>query len=355
MNFTIGKHKIGLNEPTYFIADIAANHDGSLKRAKKLIHLAAKAGATGAKFQNFKADKIVSRYGFEHLGGKLSHQSKWKNSVFEVYQEASINPNWTSELKQTCSEAGIDYFTSPYDFDSVDLVDSYVEVFKIGSGDISWLEILDYIASKGKPVLIATGAADLREVKKAMQVLLKRTKKIVLMQCNTNYTGAKENFKHINLNVLKTYQRLYPDIVLGLSDHTRGPATVLGAVALGARVIEKHFTEDNKREGPDHAFSMNPKSFREMVDRARELELALGDGIKRIEANETQSVIVQRRSLRAARNLKKGDTLKREDLVALRPIPQGGIAPYQIKDVIGKRIKQFIREGEHITWGKIYD
>jgi N-acetylneuraminate synthase len=349
-NFKVGRRAIGYDEPTYFVADIAANHDGSLERAKKLIYLCAEAGADAAKFQNFKAEKIVSKYGFEHMKDQLSHQAKWKKSVFEVYKDASISQDWTPILKETCRKAGIDYFTSPYDFDSIDKVDPYVDVYKIGSGDITWLEIIDYIAKKGKPVMIASGASDIDDVKRAMQILLKRTKKIVLMQCNTNYTGSLENFKYINLNVLKLYKKLYPDTILGLSDHTPGHATVLGAVTLGARVIEKHFTDDNNRMGPDHGFAMNPKTYKEMVGRTRELESALGDGIKRIEKNEEKTAIVQRRSLRATRNLQKGEILKKTDLEALRPIPKGGMPPYEIDKVINKKINKSFKKGEHITW-----
>lgn len=349
-NFKIGNKTIGGNHPTYFVADVAANHDGSLERAKELIYLCAESGADAAKFQNFKADKIVSKYGFEHLKDKLSHQSKWKKSVYEVYEEASVSDDWTSKLKETCTKAGIDYFTSPYDFDSIDKVDPYVDVYKIGSGDITWLEIISYMASKGKPVMIASGASTIVDVKRAMKILIKKTKKIVLMQCNTNYTGSLENFKYINLNALKLYKKLYPDVVLGLSDHTPGHSTVLGAVALGARVIEKHFTDDNSRVGPDHGFAMNPRTWKEMVDRTRELELSLGDGIKRIEKNEEKSLIVQRRSLRATRDIKSDEIIKKDDFESLRPIPTDGIPPYEINKLINKKLIRPLKKGEHITW-----
>jgi N-acetylneuraminate synthase len=170
------------------------------------------------------------------------------------------------------------------------------------------------------------------------------------MQCNTNYTGSAENFKHVNLNVLRDFATRYPNAVLGLSDHTVGHATVLGAVAMGARVVEKHFTDDNSRSGPDHGFAMNPKTWREMVDRTRELEQALGDGKKRIEANEQQSVQVQRRALRATRDLAVGDKLTAADLEALRPIPNDGIEPYRLNELVGKTLERALAKGAHITW-----
>ena len=352
-SFQVGAHTIGHDAPVYFIADVGANHDGDLGRAKSLIHACAEAGAQAAKFQNFKASKIVSRHGFEAMGGKLSHQSGWKKSVYEVYEDASIAQDWTSILKQTCDEAGVEYCTSPYDTDSVDHVDPYVRIYKIGSGDITWPAMLDYIAAKGKPVMLACGASSAEDVERAMAVLGARSNQLVLMQCNTNYTGSAENFQHVNLNVLRDFAVKYPSAVLGLSDHTTGHATVLGAVALGARVIEKHFTDDNARTGPDHGFAMNPRTWREMVDRTRELELALGDGTKRIEANEQQSVQVQRRSLRATRDLAIGDPITAGDLEALRPIPSDGIEPYRLAELIGKRLVRALTRGAHITWEHI--
>ena len=353
MNIKINQRRIGEGFPLYFIADIAANHDGDLGRAFKLIELAKKAGADAAKFQNFQADKIVSRHGFEALGGQFSHQASWKKSVFDVYQDASLDFAWTAQLKKHCDEVGIEYMTSPYDMQSVDHVDPYLHAYKIGSGDISWHGILEHIARKGKPVLVATGAASIEEVDAAMVVLRAINKDIVLMQCNTNYTGSIENFKYINLNVLKSYAQRYPGVVLGLSDHTPGHATVLGAVALGARVFEKHFTDDRRREGPDHKFSMMPEDWREMVDRAHEVYAALGDGIKKIEANETQTAILQKRALRYTRDLKKGTVLGADDLFPLRPIPQGALAPYEIKDVIGRKLTKDVAAQEAVMKGDV--
>lgn len=279
--FSIDGKTIGGNSPTYFIADIAANHDGDLERAKDLIYLAKEAGADAAKFQHFKAETIVSDKGFKSLGSQNSHQASWKKSVFEIYKNASVSLEWSPILKETCDKAGIAFFTSPYDFDLVDHIDKYVPAYKIGSGDITWIELIQYISNKNKPCILASGASTLEDVERAISVMLENNQDIALMQCNTNYTAQLENFKYIHLNVLKKYRQLYPTMVLGLSDHTPGHATVLGAVALGARIIEKHFTDDINREGPDHKFSMDPQSWKDMVDRTRELEAALGDEIKK--------------------------------------------------------------------------
>jgi len=353
MEFKVGNKLISENGPLYFIADIAANHDGDIDRAFRLIELAYEAGADAAKFQNFQADKIVSKVGFEALGSQSSHQASWKKSVYETYQDASVPFDWTEKLKKKCDEVGIEYFTSPYDFESVDKVDPYVNVYKIGSGDISWLEMIEYITKKNKPVMIASGASTMEDVERALKVIEKYTDRIVLMQCNTNYTASLENYKYINLNVLKTYHEKFPELILGLSDHTHGHATVLGAVALGARVFEKHFTDDNLREGPDHKFAMNPKTWREMVDCANELYLALGDGKKIVEGNELESAKLQRRAIRASHDLAAGQVIGVNDVEFLRPIPEGALAPYELDKIIEKKLKIDLKKGDCILLDNI--
>ena len=350
---TIGRRQIGDRHPTYFIADIAANHDGDLRRAIRLIELAAEAGADAAKFQHFQAETIVSDHGFRQLGGQQSHQAKWKKSVFEVYRDASVDPGWTPFLKEACDRMGIAFFTSPYAFDMVDAVDPYVPAYKIGSGDLTWLEIIRYIAAKNKPYIIATGASSTDDVIRAMEAALAVNPNLALMQCNTNYTAKLENFRHVQLNVLQTYRAMYPDLVLGLSDHTPGHATVLGAVTLGARLVEKHFTDDTTRVGPDHAFSMDPKSWREMVDRVRELELSLGEGLKRVEDNERETVVLQRRAIRCGQALPAGAVLTREDLVMLRPCPGGALPPYEVAQVLGRSLRGAKAVGDYLTWSDL--
>lgn len=346
----IGKQTISPDQKPYFIADIAANHDGDLDRAYSLIELAKKSGADAAKFQNFKASKIVSRGGFENLNKQLSHQSTWKKSVYEVYEDASIAEEWTACLKKKCDEVEIEYMTSPYDYDAVDLANNYVNAFKIGSGDITWCDMLEYIAKKKKPVILATGASSLEDVKRAVNTIRSINTDLILMQCNTNYTASNENYKYINLNVLKSYRNLFPEILLGLSDHTHGYTTVLGAIALGACVIEKHFTDNNERTGPDHNFSMNPETWREMVDRSMELWYAMGDGIKKIENNEKDTAIVQRRALYFTRDMEAGNTIAVEDLFPLRPIPNDAIPPYELKNAVGKVLNRDVKKDEYIKW-----
>ncbi|MEL0099924.1 MAG: N-acetylneuraminate synthase family protein, partial [Opitutae bacterium] len=171
----LGNSLVGLDRPTYFIADIAANHDGSLERAIDLIYQCADAGANAAKFQNFKASSIVSDHGFKNLGDQLSHQKTWSKSVFEVYQDASLPPEWSEELRKSCANAGIDYLTAPYDIGFVKELSKYVCAWKLGSGDITWHESISAMASDGKPLLIATGASDMEDVRMAMNIATEHT------------------------------------------------------------------------------------------------------------------------------------------------------------------------------------
>lgn len=342
--------EIAPDQPTYFIADLAANHDGDPERAKALIYSAKEAGADCAKFQHFLAKDIVSDYGFRNMGGQQSHQSTWEKSVYEVYEQYHCPRDWTDMLVETCRDAGIDFMTTPYDFEAIDAFADVIPGYKVGSGDITWPASLARIASKGKPVMLATGATSMEEVEGAVETILQHSSQICLMQCNTNYTGDLENYRYINLNVLRSYALHWPGMVLGLSDHTFGHATVLGAVTLGARIVEKHYTDDNSRVGPDHHFAMNPDTWREMIDRTRELEYALGDGVKRVEENERETVVIQRRALRAKTDISAGTILTDDHLEALRPCPEDGLAPYRQTEVVGRAATRDIPAGDHLRW-----
>lgn len=350
MEISIQGQLIGLHHPTYFIADIAANHDGDLGRAVELIRLAKQAGADAAKFQNFSASKIVSDYGFKSLGGRLSHQAEWTKSVVEVYADASIPFEWTPTLKEACDEVGIHYFSSPYDYEAIDMLDPYVPAYKAGSSLLSWPQAIVRMAQFGKPVLIATGDAEMDDVERVMEQVLPINTEVVLMQCNTNYTASEGNYDHLHLNVLKTYAAKWPDVVLGLSDHTQSAAPAVGAVALGARVIERHFTDSNDREGPDHKFALNPDNWAHMVQEVRILERALGSTEKFVAENEKETYIVQRHCLRAARLVKAGETFTEDMLELLRPATPGALMAWDLPQVIGKRAAADLPFGKDLRW-----
>lgn len=353
MDITIDGRLIGRDHPTYFIADIAANHDGSLDRAKALVRLAKEAGADAAKFQHFTASEIVSDYGFRSIGSQVGHQATWTKSVTEVYADASVPEHWTPELKAECDRVGITFFSSPYDFAAVDLLDPYVPAFKIGSGDIDWIESLEYIAARGKPVILAAGAATIGEVQRAVDAVRAINPQVALLQCNTNYTAADENFDYLNLRVITTFAQMWPDLVVGLSDHTHGAAAVLGAVALGARIIERHFTDDNSRGGPDHKFALDPAAWAAMVVETRHLERGLGSPAKTVAANESETAVVQRRCVRAARDLPAGTLLTRNDFDVLRPATPGAVTPDQVSQLVGTTLAVDRAAGSELRWTDI--
>ena len=191
------------------------------------------------------------------------------------------------------------------------------------------------------------------EVERAVSQIQRSTSELALLQCNTNYTASRANLLHVNLSVLTEYARRFPELVLGLSDHTHGDTAVLGAVALGARIVEKHFTDDRSRAGPDHAFAMTPQDWRDMVERARDLEAALGDGVKRIEENEQETAVVQRRAVRAAHVIGSGSTLTRADVTPLRPCPAHAIGAADIDRVVGRVTVRDLAEGEELRWSDL--
>ena len=347
---TLGDRIISEAHPTYFIADIAANHDGDLGRARDLIWRAREAGADCAKFQHFLADKIVSKFGFDSLNSPMAHQAGWKTSVDQVYNQYHTRRDWTAALVETCRAADIDYMTTPYDLEALVEQTPFVQAVKVGSGDITWHAFLAACADQGRAILLSTGASDLDEVRAAVEVVLARNPDLILLQCNTNYSGAEENFAHVNLRVLQTFARLWPGMPLGLSDHTPGHEAVLGAIAFGARVIEKHFTDDNGRIGPDHAFALDPAAWRAMVDASRRLQAALGDGAKIVEANETDTVIVQRRAVRLRRPARAGEVLTAEDLECLRPCPPDAVDPRHVDAMVGRRLAVDKVQGDALRW-----
>jgi sialic acid synthase SpsE len=337
-----------MHDSAYFIADIAANHDGSLDRALSLISAAKDAGADCAKFQHFRAGRIVSATGFDQVG-RLAHQRDWPESVVDAYVAASVPWEWTSQLAAHCREVGIDFMSTPYDVEALAHLLPYVSGIKIGSGDIDYQSLLGAAATSGKRIYLATGASSLFDVRRAVSMLTRCD--LVLMQCNTNYTGSLDNFDHLNLRALQALRLLAPvGTTMGLSDHTRGHVAVLGAVALGARVIEKHFTDSRARTGPDHAFSLTPTMWRWMVDDTDRLLRALGDGVKRVEENEREAQVVQRRSVYTTRALRKGEYITAADVISLRPAIPGAFTAWDEWARVGFTAARDIPAGAPLTW-----
>lgn len=344
----IGKRLVGEGQPALIIADIGANFDGNLTKAKKLALAVKQAGGDVVKIQSFLADKIVSAKGFSSMSLKGVHGS-WKKPVDQIFREAEFPRKWHKDFFSYCRKIGIAVSSSPYDFEAVDLMDKLgVDFYKIGSGDITWHEMLKYIAKKKKPLILATGASDLSEISDAVKAI-KQTgnKNLILLQCITNYPSKIES---ANINVLKTFKKKFGTII-GYSDHSPGDIVVLGAIALGAKVIEKHFTLNKKDKGPDHPHSMEPREFAEMVKKIRQMESALGSGRKMVEKEESETVIVQRRGLYVKRNIKSGERIKEKDIDILRPAL--GALPNFKKIVVGKKTTRNIKVGEPLKWEDI--
>lgn len=342
----VGKRWVGEGEPAYIIAEIGSNFDGSLSQARKMVDLAKQAGADAAKFQSFLPDKIVARKGFEN---KTSFQAKWKKPVYQVYSEAVFPREWHREIAGYCAEQDIDFMSSPYDEEAVDLLDGIgVPAFKIGSGDINFSRMLELIARKGKPVILGVGASTLGEIEEAVNIIRGAgNDDLILLQCVTNYPSP---FEDANIRAMVTLERAF-HVPVGYSDHTPGSVVPLGAVALGACMIEKHFTYDKSRPGPDHPFAMDVADMTGMVRDIRLLEKALGSGIKRVEPSEEQTAVLQRRSLFAKVNIPLGTVISADMIEPLRPAT--GIAPKHIGLVIGREARADIGEGEPITWANV--
>ena len=341
----IGNKIIGPNYPTYVIAEIGGNFDGSIEKAKRLIDAAKAAGADCAKFQTFTAETIVSEGGFSKMTLRGVHGT-WGRTVSEVFKDVEFPISWHQEIADYCKKISIDFSTSPYFKEAVDLCgDMKLPFIKIGSGEITWLEMLDYIARKRLPIMLATGDATMSEIDEAVRTIEKAgNKELVLMQCITNYPSKIDS---ANVNVLKTYQNAF-GCLTGYSDHSPGHVVALASVVLGGRVIEKHFTLNKKDKGPDHPHSMEPNEFKYMVDSIRELERAMGSTRKNVVAEESETVFVQRRCLYAKNNLIKGQVITEDDIDVLRPAL--GIPPKYKSIVIGKRVNKNIPARDPIFW-----
>lgn len=343
--FKIGDRLVGEGQPTYFIAEIGANFDNDIEKAKKLAWEARQFGADCAKIQSFKTERIVSAAGFAQMNLKGVHGS-WGRTVNEVFKDAEFPREWHKEFFDYCREIGITPSSAPYDFEAVDLMDELdADFYKIGSGEITWLEMIEYIAKKGKPIVLATGAATLAEIDDAVRTIEKTgNKDLALLQCITNYPSKIES---ANIRVIDGYRKQF-GCVVGYSDHAPGDTVVLGAVARGAKVIEKHFTLDRSDVGPDHPHSMEPDEFAAMIQKTRDLEKALGTPRKEVVEEESETYIVQRRGLAVARDLPAGAVLVASDIDVLRPAL--GIYPKYKEAITGKQLRKALKAGEPIRW-----
>ncbi|MFX1590303.1 MAG: N-acetylneuraminate synthase family protein [Promethearchaeota archaeon] len=344
MEIKIEDKIIGESYPTFIIAEVGSNFNGSLEKAKKLVDLATEAGADAVKFQSFIAEKIICKEAFENL--QLSFQAKWDKSVWETYKSAEFPREWHEEIFNYCKEKDIIFFSSPYDKEAVDLLDDLgCACFKIGSGEISNPEFIRYIASKQKPIFLGCGATTLSEIEEAVKAIRSTGNYgFALLQCITNYPSPIDQANVLAmLSIKKAFQT-----IVGYSDHSSGDIVACTAVALGAKIIEKHFTFDKTSEGPDHPHSLDVPEFKRMIKHIREVEAALGSYEKNVVAAENETVFLQRRSLFAAKDIPIGTTLTKDMIAILRP--QAGLLPKYEQGIIGLKVMKELKKGDPINW-----
>lgn len=330
---------------TLIIAEAGVNHNGSIVLAKKLVDAAVDAGVDIIKFQTFKADKLVSKD-----AKKAEYQKKnigdGNDSQYDMLKKLELSAQDHEELVRYCNSKGIHFWSTAFDLGSLDFLhDLGIRLWKIPSGEITNYPFIRKIASFGEPVIMSTGMCDEGDIKNAVNVLIKfgLTKdKITILHCNTQYPTPYED---VNLRAMLTIKKDFGTRV-GYSDHTRGIEIPIAAVALGAEVIEKHFTLDRNLPGPDQKASLEPQELKAMVSAIRHIEVALGDGVKRVSNSERENINVARKSIVAAVDITKGDTFTEDNLTVKRP--GNGISPMEWENVIGKIAKKNFEADQQI-------
>lgn len=326
------------------IAEAGVNYNGSLELAKKMIHVAKECGADIIKFQTAKPELVMSQY-----AEKAEYQKETTGageSQLEMCRKLMLPYEDFYTLKKLCGEAGIAFLSTPFEMESINFLHELgMRIWKIPSGEITNLPYLEKIGELKEKVIMSTGMATLQEVKTAVKVLTdKGTKKenICLLQCTTEYPAL---YRDVNLNGMLTLKREL-EMDVGYSDHTPGIAVPMAAVALGARIIEKHFTLDRSMEGPDHKASLEPSELKEMIVQIRNIELAMGNGEKAPQEAELPNMAVARKSIVAKKDIKKGELLSQENITTKRP--GTGISPMQWYEVLGTRAVRDFKEDELI-------
>lgn len=315
-------------DKTFIIAEIGVNHNGNIDNAIRLIDQAVLAGADAVKFQHYKTEKIIQK----DLR-KESYQVKDKSdseTQYEMLKKYELGRDATIQLIEHASNKNIMFISTPYDTESVDLlVELDISAIKIGSGEITDIQFLGYVASKNIPIILSTGASTLDEVKAAVNCIYKHNRELILLHCTSCYPTAMQD---VNLNAMKTLMDEF-NCQIGYSDHTLGITISIAAVAMGAKVIERHITLDKNMDGPDHKASLDGEEFKKMITAIRDLEDALGSHVKQPVISEKETINLGRRSIHTTMEIKKGDTFFANMLINKRP--GTGISPGKIDEIIG--------------------
>lgn len=345
----VGTHVIGKGHPVFLIAEAGVNHNGDPELALELVRQAKKSGADCVKFQTFKAETVTTRQ-----SPKAIYQLKTtdpQESQFEMLKKLELPENVYRRIISLCRELDIQFLSTPYHFSDVDFLKGLgVEAFKIASSQLVELPFLTYVAKLGDPIILSTGMATMEEVSEAVETIKKsRNGQLVLLQCTTNYPSAIEE---ANLRAMQTMRRSF-DVLVGYSDHTESHFSAFAAVAMGAVVIEKHFTLDKKFPGPDQSCSLEPEEFTGLVCGIRKIEKTMGDSEKKPTAAELKNRVEMRRSLATIKDIPAGALIEKKDLAFKRPAT--GLAPRRIGEIIGKRTRKkipvdTILTEEYVEW-----
>jgi sialic acid synthase SpsE len=335
LKIKIGERVVGTGEPCYIVAEAGSNHNGSYEQALRLIDVAVEAGADAVKFQHFKAAKLYPRSAGE------SDYLKTPRSIYDIIHDMETPDAWVPRLADDCHERGIAFLSSPFDETSADLLEPYVPAFKVASYEMTHVPLLRHIARKGKPLIVSTGTATLAEVLHAVEVIQSTgNRQIILLQCTARYPTPLAD---VNARAVVALREA-TGLPTGLSDHSRDPIVApMTAVALGACLIEKHFTLSNHLPGPDHKFAVEPHELKELVQRVRETEQVLGHGRKEVLAAEEELRVFARRSIFATRPITAGETLSADNIAVLRCGKLGyGLDPEQYESLLGRSAQHAI-------------
>lgn len=333
MKIKIANKSIGEHNPVFIVAEAGINHNGDLKIAKKIIQKAKDCGADAIKFQTFRAEDLTSK----------------KSKFYKIFKKVELDFDDYIELNKYAKSKKIVFFSTPFSNEAVDLLKKIkIPAYKIASGDLTNIPLIKYVAKMKKPIILATGMANIKEVNSAIQAIKKcGNNKIILMHSVSSYPTP---ISDVNLNVIGTLKEKYPYPV-GFSDNGGDLLVPVISIALGSKIIEKHFTIDQKLSGPDHKFSTNPKQFQQLVFNIRNTEKMLGDGIKKCQPSELINRVEARRSVTALKIISKNSKIQRHMINLKRPAK--GIDPRYFEKVIGKIAKKVIKADESLKWNDI--
>ncbi len=343
--FKIGNKIISDNMPAFIVAEIGANHNGNLELAKKSIDAAYECGVDAVKFQTYTSDELISNKNDLIKYGKKGNEVC--ETLEEMFDKVTLKREFHQEIYGYAKSKNLICFSTPFSLDGVSFLEKLDNpIYKIASSDVNYVDMLEAIGQTKKPVILSTGKSTIGDLDLAINLLRKNgTKELCLLHCIAIYPPE---IKNMNLNIIKTLKQMYPDCVIGFSDHSMGITASLGAIGLGAKIIEKHFTIDKNLEGPDHWFSMDPNDMKNLVTEIRNLESAYGNSKKRVTDCESLDKHWATRSLHINKKLKIGDIIKKEDIEMLRP--GYGISPFDRDKILGMKLRKNINKNEILEW-----